>query len=250
MNWGGIRAPCCQDSPLGLWRRVFDLGSHISIHSYGSGQLAILSALNPPTGGDGPPHCTLIFYLQRGVSLAVWEMLASASLQRLYPTLLVLFPVSVHKAWCSGAKSWGCGGCLSVPLLSIPASPCTHSPLCVPVCGAPPRFHPPSPLDKAAFSPLSISVPSWGLICPPPGQAKGPWHRLVLRGSQALGSTSWGGWAPHTPSWPCVCFQEPEVSAVGSYLPVDTQHRAGSGKAASMPRLTVDPQVKSARCAP
>lgn len=33
----------------------------------------------------------------------------------------------------------------------------------------------------------------------------------------------------------------------GSYLPVDTQDHAVSGRASSMPRLTVDPQVKPSR---
>lgn len=35
-----------------------------------------------------------------------------------------------------------------------------------------------------------------------------------------------------------------QPSNCGSYLPVDTQERAVSGRASSMPRLTVDPQVK------
>ena len=33
----------------------------------------------------------------------------------------------------------------------------------------------------------------------------------------------------------------------GSYLPVDTQDHAVSGRASSMPRLTVDPQVKPSK---
>lgn len=56
-------------------------------------------------------------------------------------------------------------------------------------------------------------------------------------------------------AWLCVCFQEPEVrefqrvqpSNRGSYLPVDTQDHAVSGRASSMPRLTVDPQVKPSK---
>ncbi|NXU61399.1 STIM2 protein, partial [Horornis vulcanius] len=55
-------------------------------------------------------------------------------------------------------------------------------------------------------------------------------------------------------AWLCVYFQEPEVrefqrvqpSNRGSYLPVDTQDHAVSGRASSMPRLTVDPQVRMA----
>uniref|UniRef100_A0A5F8H707 Voltage-dependent R-type calcium channel subunit alpha n=1 Tax=Monodelphis domestica TaxID=13616 RepID=A0A5F8H707_MONDO len=53
-------------------------------------------------------------------------------------------------------------------------------------------------------------------------------------------------------AWLCVYFQEPEVSELkivqpskhGSYLPSDTQEHAVSGRASSMPRLTMDPQVK------
>lgn len=56
-------------------------------------------------------------------------------------------------------------------------------------------------------------------------------------------------------AWLCVYFQEPEVrefqrvqpSNRGSYLPVDTQDHAVSGRASSMPRLTVDPQVKPSK---
>lgn len=33
----------------------------------------------------------------------------------------------------------------------------------------------------------------------------------------------------------------------GSYLPVDTQDHAVSGRASSMPRLTVEPQVKPSK---
>nr|XP_028588266.1 voltage-dependent R-type calcium channel subunit alpha-1E isoform X2 [Podarcis muralis] len=38
-------------------------------------------------------------------------------------------------------------------------------------------------------------------------------------------------------------FKRVQPSNCGSYLPVDTQERAVSGRASSMPRLTVDPQV-------
>ncbi|XP_043347322.1 voltage-dependent R-type calcium channel subunit alpha-1E isoform X4 [Dermochelys coriacea] len=38
-------------------------------------------------------------------------------------------------------------------------------------------------------------------------------------------------------------FQSAQPSNRGNYLPVDTQERAVSGRASSMPRLTVDPQV-------
>lgn len=61
----------------------------------------------------------------------------------------------------------------------------------------------------------------------------------------------WGGTKSHKLG--CVYFQEPEVSELKSaqpsnhdiYLPPDTQDHAGSGRASSMPRLTVDPQVKA-----
>lgn len=36
----------------------------------------------------------------------------------------------------------------------------------------------------------------------------------------------------------------------GNYLPVDTQDHAVSGRASSMPRLTVDPQVKPSKAPP
>lgn len=60
-------------------------------------------------------------------------------------------------------------------------------------------------------------------------------------------------WNQVPQAWLCVYFQEPEVSELksvqssnhGIYLASDTQEHAGSGRASSMPRLTVDPQVKS-----
>lgn len=60
-------------------------------------------------------------------------------------------------------------------------------------------------------------------------------------------------WNQVPQAWLCVYFQEPEVSELksvqssshGIYLPSDTQEHTGSGRASSMPRLTVDPQVKS-----
>lgn len=60
------------------------------------------------------------------------------------------------------------------------------------------------------------------------------------------------GWNQVPQAWLCVYFQEPEVSELksvqssnhGIYLPPDTQKHAGSGRASSMPRLTMDPQVK------
>jgi hypothetical protein len=59
-------------------------------------------------------------------------------------------------------------------------------------------------------------------------------------------------WNQVPQAWLCVYFQEPEVSELksvqssnhGIYLPSDTQEHAGSGRASSMPRLTMDPQVK------
>lgn len=59
-------------------------------------------------------------------------------------------------------------------------------------------------------------------------------------------------WNQVPQAWLCVYFQEPEVSELksvqssnhGIYLASDTQEHAGSGRASSMPRLTVDPQVK------
>nr|XP_009937578.1 PREDICTED: voltage-dependent R-type calcium channel subunit alpha-1E [Opisthocomus hoazin] len=42
-------------------------------------------------------------------------------------------------------------------------------------------------------------------------------------------------------------FQRVQPSNRGSYLPVDTQDHAVSGRASSMPRLTVDPQVKPSK---
>lgn len=61
----------------------------------------------------------------------------------------------------------------------------------------------------------------------------------------------WAGTKSHKLG--CVYFQEPEFSELksaqpsnhGIYLPPDTQEHAGSGRASSLPRLTVDPQVKS-----
>lgn len=61
-----------------------------------------------------------------------------------------------------------------------------------------------------------------------------------------------GSW--HIPrAWLCVCFQEPEVSELesvrsanhGTQLPQDTREQEASGRASSMPRLTMEPQVKS-----
>lgn len=70
-------------------------------------------------------------------------------------------------------------------------------------------------------------------------------------GSATGNEKQWDGTKSHKLG--CVYFQEPEFSELksvqpsnhGIYLPPDTQEHAGSGRASSMPRLTVDPQVKS-----